>query len=380
MDQVFGENVRILHVVESLRGGVASYLEEVLTYQKLKFGKDNIAVIVPSCEVQDLPSAVDIPVFTFESTHRRITNIPVVVKAMRQASQGFVPDVVHAHSSIAGAAARFCVPTLPGRPALVYCAHGWAFDRRDWWLKNMVFAGAEWLMSWLTDQIICISEHDTLSARAIRIPQRKLMTVRNGISVAPPPVPAAESGTVAWGEGLRVLFVGRFDRQKGIDLFCHALSSQPDMCGVAVGSAVVGGKTLVKFPSNVQCTGWLTRQEVQRYMASCDVLVMPSRWEGFGLSALEAMRAGKAVIASNVGGLKELIVDNKTGLLVEPDNQRALTAALASMTRERAEEMGAAARRRFLQSFTAERMNLQLAGLYTDLAQERARQMVVKRS
>ena len=71
------------------------------------------------------------------------------------------------------------------------------------------------------------------------------------------------------------------------------------------------------------------------FLASVDVVVLPSLFEGLGVSVLEAMAAGKAVIASRVGGLPELVVDAATGLLVEPRDVAGLANAIAKLARDR---------------------------------------------
>ncbi|MFX6269921.1 glycosyltransferase, partial [Acinetobacter baumannii] len=84
-----------------------------------------------------------------------------------------------------------------------------------------------------------------------------------------------------------------------------------------------------------------------------DVIVVPSRWEGFGLIAVEAMRAGLAVIASRVGGLAEVVEEGVTGFLVEPDKPEEIVNILRTVTREQLHEMGNAGREHFLNEFTS---------------------------
>jgi glycogen(starch) synthase len=73
------------------------------------------------------------------------------------------------------------------------------------------------------------------------------------------------------------------------------------------------------------------RIEVARLLHGCDLLVMPSRKEGFGIAVIEAYACGKAVVASRVGGLVELVRDGKTGVLVEPEHENALADAIISL-------------------------------------------------
>jgi glycosyltransferase involved in cell wall biosynthesis len=85
-----------------------------------------------------------------------------------------------------------------------------------------------------------------------------------------------------------------------------------------------------------------TRRDVPRVLHALDVFVLPSLFEGFGIAILEAMAAGKPVVATRVGGIPEFVMDGKTGLLVEPGNAAALAEAIESLLRdpERARAMG----------------------------------------
>ena len=94
------------------------------------------------------------------------------------------------------------------------------------------------------------------------------------------------------------------------------------------------------------------------FLSSVDVVVLPSLFEGLGVSVLEAMAAGKAVIASRVGGLPELVVDGTTGFLVKPGDIEGLANAIAKLAgdRMRIREMGQKGKERLNQNFTLERM------------------------
>ena len=101
------------------------------------------------------------------------------------------------------------------------------------------------------------------------------------------------------------------------------------------------------------------------------MVVVPSRWEGFGLAAAEAMRAGKPVIASDVGGLCELVDDGVTGRLVRSDSAEALRTALLMDDGQALRVLGENGRRRYLARFTATEMNETLLGIYSQLFRNR---------
>jgi glycosyltransferase involved in cell wall biosynthesis len=113
--------------------------------------------------------------------------------------------------------------------------------------------------------------------------------------------------------------------------------------------------------------------DVPRFLASIDLLVLPSLYEGLGVSVLEAMAAGRAVVASRVGGLPELVDDSVTGLLVPPRDFSALATAIAGLIsqRSRMNEMGKKAWKHVEQNFTMERMAKQNEEYYYELLQGR---------
>ncbi|MHC5066338.1 MAG: glycosyltransferase family 4 protein [Planctomycetota bacterium] len=114
------------------------------------------------------------------------------------------------------------------------------------------------------------------------------------------------------------------------------------------------------------------RSDIPDLLAACDLFVMPSLAEGLGIAALEAMAASRPVIASRVGGLGELVVDEKTGLLVPPGDIPALASALTSLARnpELRERMGSAGPERVAEGFLADQMVESYIDLYREVLAE----------
>jgi glycosyltransferase involved in cell wall biosynthesis len=163
-----------------------------------------------------------------------------------------------------------------------------------------------------------------------------------------------------------VLFVGRLDRQKGADLLLDAVEGLQDTLVLSlIGANVVDRRDkAVARPEHIRELGWKSPGEIDGYIKDCDVVVVPSRWEGFGLVALEAMRMGKPVIASSVGGLKEVVVNGSTGILVPPGDIGELRAAILRPSATELAEMGARGRERFDRNYRIERVHEELRELY----------------
>lgn len=255
------------------------------------------------------------------------------------------PDVLHAHGlhaaalcALAAPLARiplvvsvhsvpFHAPAGPGRVGRAWLAAFDAFPRAD----VLVLAVSEALAEWLRCR---------LAAR------------RGWVRVAPPPAIAEEFQPV-WppelarrrlalaDEGAYVGYVGRLSREKGVDLLLRAWSRA---CGrgrtdrparlVLVGDGPEGPRlrALAARLGLGERVVWAGRRaDAGALMPAFDVVAMPSRSEGLGLAALEALACGVPVIASRVGGLPEALDGGRFGLLVGPDDEQAWARALADV-------------------------------------------------
>lgn len=114
--------------------------------------------------------------------------------------------------------------------------------------------------------------------------------------------------------------------------------------------------------------------DVPRFLAGLDIFVMPSLFEGLGVAALEAMAAGRAVVATNVGGLAEAVADTVTGFLVPPRDSSALAEALAKLVGDKSlsHEMGKRGAERVREHFSVEEMARKNEAYYYALLEENA--------
>jgi glycosyltransferase involved in cell wall biosynthesis len=114
------------------------------------------------------------------------------------------------------------------------------------------------------------------------------------------------------------------------------------------------------------------RSDVPDLLEACDVFALPSRAEGLGVAALEAMVRARPVVASAVGGLAETVIPDETGLLVPPGDAAALAGALERLVRDRAlaQRLGAAGAKRVAERFLAEQMVAAYEALYREILRE----------
>jgi glycosyltransferase involved in cell wall biosynthesis len=125
--------------------------------------------------------------------------------------------------------------------------------------------------------------------------------------------------------------------------------------------------TRLGLKDDVQFLGFVS--DIPTFLSQVDIFVLPSLFEGLGVSVLEAMAAGKAVIASRVGGLPELVSDSVTGLLVAPRDVEGLVNAISTLAGDKSliRAMGDKGRERLKEKFTMEQTARQVEDYYYSL-------------
>lgn len=169
-------------------------------------------------------------------------------------------------------------------------------------------------------------------------------------------------------------FVGRLEEQKGISTLLEAMSlvlqRSKKVKVVMAGDGPMRDSVSTYcrahgLDTNIVLAGF--REDIPAFMKGIDFLVMPSNWEGFGYSAVEAMAAGRAVIATNVSSLPEIVQDGTTGLLVSPRTPAKLAEAMLSLGNDAGlrESLGRAGARRAEETFPLSVMLDKVEALFT---------------
>lgn len=166
-------------------------------------------------------------------------------------------------------------------------------------------------------------------------------------------------------KGPSIAYVGTLEERKGVKYLIQAFpkikTSFPQLKLLIVGSTLPGQKSYVnKLKSIIKDPNLMflgARNDVYDIMAACELLIVPSLSEAFGRVIIEAMACSKPVIATNVGGIPEIIEDGKTGIIIKPRSlaEIAKEATLLLKNRQKMDSMGLAARKRVEQYFTIER-------------------------
>ncbi len=233
----------------------------------------------------------------------------------------------------------------------------------------------------------CVSRYLAVSSfvarrlnEVARIPARKIEVVHNGIDISEflrPGSTVLRDSLVGKTKRSVVLVTARLEKQKGLECLMEAALLVPDAVFVVVGQgtqrpALEFQVRQLKAEDRVVFLG--PREDIADLLRSADLFVLPSLYEGFPLAILEAMAAGKPVVASRVGGVEEAVLHGKTGLLVRPKDPASLAAAMRAVlgNREFARTLGESGRSRAINEFTAQRMVTQITNIYEELVAARS--------
>jgi glycosyltransferase involved in cell wall biosynthesis len=309
--------VRVLHVIQELRTGGAERVVVSLARRVQAQGGVTAVAAAPG----ELDDELDVPRFDLPLVERRARRVPGAALAVFSTIRRFNPDVVHVHNPGIGVPAGLA--TLRGRrpPALV-SVHGVPEDDYAS-AARLLRAGGLPVVACGPGVAAALGEHGV----------RVRATVVNGVAPAPA---RADRAAVAAELGLPadaplLVAVGRLVPQKNHQLALAALEHVPGAALAILGEGALR-PGLESHASRNGLAGRVAlpgvRRDARAIMGAADAIVLPSRWEGLPLVALEALAAGRPVVATEVRGLRELLDDGRTALLVPADDPEALAAAI----------------------------------------------------
>lgn len=341
--------MRIVHVVEAWKGGIASYVE-VLIRDQLARGYE-VYLIADLREFDSDLRDLGVQVIKYRSS-RKLSRLISVSLQVSKNIKSLDVDVVHCHSSFSG----FYVRLRKLRCRVIYTPHSWAFIQKDiGFLKRFVYRFLEKMLSYRSDDIICMSMEEILEARSSSIPASKLHLIYTGIPdlVSGSEIDSIERKKRRTDNSLRVGFFGRFDYQKGFDLVKDIGPLLNDRIEMHFFGDVVRSK-VENFSPDFIWHGWISHSEISDYMSEMDIVLIPSRWEGFALTPLEAMRSGRPVIVSNQSSLPEVVVHGFNGIVLSELSMGHIADVLNSLTIEECERLGKNAKLVYEESFKSE--------------------------
>jgi glycosyltransferase involved in cell wall biosynthesis len=353
-----GRRIRLLllHLVDSERqyGGVEKVVLDLAT--RLPHDQTDVVLGVNRGIFADRAAKADVPLCLIEAKGK--WDVLSFWKQLRDLSERFQPDIVHSHHRFT----TLCAQVLPGRRyRLVHTFHVEQFTWK--WLR---FFG-----DYATAVSHGVKEH---FVRDFGVESHRVTVIYNGVEKPKgilSELPLRRSGQI------NIVVVGRLEEQKGHEYIIRSFDyMNPEFLNrinvVFVGEGTkrpVLEKMLVgKRSGLVEFSGF--RENVWPYFERADFTVLPSLWEGFGLTIIESYLCGKPVIGSRVGAIPEILKDGETGLLVPPKDPQSLADAIRTFGEdaEMVQRYGAHAKK-FAESFSIEKMIAGYQQLYARLLQ-----------
>jgi len=280
------------------------------------------------------------------------------IKEIREVVKDFKPDLVSCHST---AAAFFGRITIRNKIPTTFTAHGWAFTKGAPLLRKYLAILIERIAGKFCSKIICVSDFDrNLALKYKIISPSKIIVIHNGIEYSihtfQPPMP-----------NVQIVFVGRLAQPKDPLLLLKSFNSLSSELKDKAEISIIGEgpkrKELEKFikknklEEKIKLLGSISRERVFEVLRKSDIFVLISNWEGFPYTIIEAMSSGLAIIASDVGGIKEALNDN-CGILVKRGDGEEIENALEKLIKNPSliKEMGERAKEKVKREFSLDKM------------------------
>jgi glycosyltransferase involved in cell wall biosynthesis len=299
--------------------------------------------------------------------------------SLRQLFKQEKPAVVHLNSAKIGGLGALAA-RLTGVPKIIFTAHGWAFhEPRPWWQRKLI-SWLSWLTIILCHEVIVISRSEYDAVALWPGVKKKITQIYNGVEETKilPRTEAREQLAAKLkinlsADTILLGTIAELHPNKGLGYAVAAMEQlrlpQPQAKLIIIG----GGEDKAKLERDLLTRG-LSQQilltgplvNAAQYLAAFDVFCLPSLKEGLPYVLLEAGLAGLPVVATKVGGVPEIIIDQHTGLVVPPGNSAALAQALNEVLTNSAkrQNLGTALKQQVEQHFSLPRMLEATTALY----------------
>jgi glycosyltransferase involved in cell wall biosynthesis len=367
-----------LHVAYLTAGLEPRGYRTTLVAGELARGESSMAFVADRLGVDVVPLA---------QLHREVSPVRDLVAAVRLARliRAERPDIVHTHTAKAGAVGRVAAVLAGGRrrPLIVHTFHGHVLRGYFGPVRTTAFRLLETLLAGSTDALVAVSPQVRDDLVALGIARRgKFAVVRLGIELerrvlAGPGAREETRRLLGVPEGrFLVGWVGRMTgvkrtndvlralellRERGVDAGLCLVGDGPDRDGVE--------RTAHRLGIARYCLYLGYQEEIARWYAAVDAVVLPSANEGTPVSVIEALAAGRPVVATRVGGVPDVVTDGADGFLVEVGDVAALADRLARLAADAGlrESMGAAGRAGVLSRYAVDRLVDDVDRLYRAL-------------
>ncbi len=347
----------VVHILEATGGGTRRHLHDILAYADRR--QFNFSVICSAGREAGFADEIDwmrgagirVAVVPMGRAVRPTTDWQAYARLVKLLAE-WNPDVVHTHSTKAGAIGRLAAWRV-GVRQIVHTPHCWPFAMQVGPLRQWLYANCERFLARRCHTIVGVCQAEVELGKKWRIADdRQLRLIYNGVDIqaaaatVPPDRLPPEWGRLRIGGGVAaikvVAVIGRLTRQKGQCWFVEAmaplLAERHDLRLVMIGDGEERRRleTLIaRLDIGHRCQ-FVGQHEDPRWLYSLiDVVAIPSMWEALPYVLLDALAAGRPVVASRVGGLPEVVEDGVNGRLVDPGAAEAARTALAELLDDR---------------------------------------------
>jgi glycosyltransferase involved in cell wall biosynthesis len=282
-----------------------------------------------------------------------IVNDTRAVCFLKRAYRDFKPDVIHLHSSKAGLLGRMAFPSSK----IVYTVHGFDSIR----LRYRSFIPVERIFQNFCSAIVGVSAYDESCLKQEKI-CKHVSFIYNGIPS--PNLKGNRKLSVPQKFQKKVLCIARISKQKRFDLFIEVAKLLPQYAFVWIGNI----QEINNVPNNVFMMGNIVN--AQAFCSDADVFFLPSNYEGLPIVIIEAMSHSKPIVASNVGGISEIVENEVNGYTTRNDSKEmadALSSILVDKEKEKA--MGSKSLQIYESKLTLEKMVSQYQKLYIKITE-----------
>ncbi len=354
--------MKILHIVTDTNfGGAGQYLLYLLTQPA--FHKVDVKVACPDGELArrlNIAGINRVPI-----SGKDISFSFGLTLELKRLIRDVKPDIVHTHSCLSGR-----ISAKLSRIPVVYTKHGQVKPvrgRLKKWLNRV-------MSDVFSDGIIAVSQKVYRELVASGVKPSRVVCVMNGIDVSAfTPKDARHLSGQSPKRNIVVGTAARLDPVKALDVLIDAarmvMNSLPEARFLIAGAGPMEETLKTKIQTTrlepyIKMLGFV--DDMKQFLSGLDIFVLCSRQEGLGLSALQAMAAGLPVVATDVGGLPEAVINDETGFLVPPGDAKLLAQAIVRLAidPDMAAQMGVMGRKRVEQFFDSKEMAENTMNLY----------------
>lgn len=369
--------LKVIHLVEDLKiGGAERVIADTALGLDRKKYEPSVWCVTRGGETATELSEKGIEVKILGiSSYRNPLNTSKLTRLLKAAR----PDIVHTHGYFASVIGRLAARRA-GTPVILTHVHStyWEYRKRHIMIERK--------LSRFTHKIICCSRAvENFVKNTEKITDNKTIVIYNGVDEERfSPLKSPTSIRTEFGMDEETVVVGTVSSltpHKGHEYLIQAaslvLGTLPSVKFLIVGDGPLRqrledqAKNLNIHPA-VIFTG--TRRDIPEILSLMDVFVLPSHTrEGLGIAIIEAMAAERSVVATDIGGIPEVVNNSETGLLVPPGDPKALSKAIIELLQDpsRAKTMGEKGRIRVKEKFTVKKMLSEIENVYQSLVNQR---------